>query len=46
MPDPLTTVTVTATFAKGAALGDHQARLEITAGATPVAHAAVYAFVK
>jgi Subtilase family. len=41
-----TSVTVTMTAAKGAAPGDHQAWLNITDGATPVAHAAVYAFVK
>jgi len=39
-------VNVTMTAAKGAALGDHQALLTISAGATEVAHAAVYAFVK
>ena len=39
-------VTVTATFAKAASVGDKQAWLTISDGATLVAHAAVYAFVK
>jgi hypothetical protein len=31
---------------KGAALGGHQGWLEVAAGATPVAHAALYTLVK
>jgi subtilisin family serine protease len=40
------TVVVTMTAAKGAKLGDHQAFLNVSAGSTLLAHAAVYAFVK
>lgn len=40
------TVTVTMQTAKGAAAGDHQALLTVSAGASEVAHAAVYAFIK
>ncbi len=39
-------VTVTMTAVKGAAIGDHQAKLAVKAGTTEVAHAAVYTFVK
>ena len=41
-----TSVTVTMASSKGAAGGGHQARLTVNNGATMVAHAAVYAFVK
>ncbi len=40
------TVTVTMAADKGAAPGDHQALLSVSSGGTPVAHAAVYTFVK
>ena len=40
------TITVTMSAAKGAAAGDHQAILNLKSGATVVAHAALYAFVK
>ena len=40
------TFTVQAVFAKGAPTGGKQAWLTISAGSTPVAHAAVYALVK
>jgi minor extracellular serine protease Vpr len=40
------TVTVSMTAQKGAAPGGHQGWLEIAAGATPVAHAALYTLVK
>jgi subtilisin family serine protease len=39
-------VTVTMTSAKGASVGDHQAKLTITSGGTEVAHAAIYTLVK
>ena len=41
-----TTVTVTATFSKAASAGGKQAWLTVSAGASQLAHAAVYAFVK
>ena len=41
-----TTIVVTMTAAKGAKPGDHQAFLNVRAGSTLLAHAAVYAFVK
>ncbi|HEY3179535.1 MAG TPA: S8 family serine peptidase [Casimicrobiaceae bacterium] len=41
-----TTVAVTMTAQKGAALGGHQGWLEVSAGATPVAHAGLYTLVK
>ena len=40
------TVTVTMVAAKGASAGGHQASLEVSAGSTPVAHAAVYTLIK
>ncbi len=40
------TFTVTMSSVKGAAGGDHQAKLTISTGGTEVAHAAVYTFIK
>ena len=40
------TATITMTADKGATTGGHQAWLEISAGATPVAHAALYTLIK
>jgi len=40
------TVTVTMSAAKAAAAGHHQGQLNITAGGTSVAHAAVYTLIK
>ena len=40
------TIVVTMAAAKGAKVGDHQAFLNVSAGSTLLAHAAVYAFVK
>ena len=40
------TVNVTMTAAKGAALGDHQASLNVMGGGSVLAHSALYAFVK
>jgi subtilisin family serine protease len=45
-PGESTTVAVTLSSAKGAAGGDHQAKLAVSASGTELAHAAVYAFVK
>jgi subtilisin family serine protease len=45
-PGDSTVVTVTMTAGKGAAAGGHQAWLEIAAGGTPVAHAALYTLIK
>jgi len=45
-PGATTTVTVTMSAAKAAAAGHHQGQLNITAGATSVAHAAVYTLIK
>jgi minor extracellular serine protease Vpr len=40
------TVTVAMTAGKGAAVGGHQGWLEVTSGAAPVAHAALYTLIK
>jgi subtilisin family serine protease len=40
------TVTVTMTAGKPAAAGSHQGSLEVSAGGTPVAHAALYTLIK
>ena len=45
-PDASATVTVTMAADKGAAKGDHQAWLTISAGGAEVAHAAVYTLMK
>ena len=39
-------ITIVATLNKGAATGNHQAKLTINAGGSEIAHAAVYLFVK
>jgi hypothetical protein len=40
------TVTVTMTAAKGAAAGDHSAKLAVSTGGAEVAHAVLYTFIK
>ncbi|MDO7867942.1 S8 family serine peptidase [Nocardioides jiangxiensis] len=45
-PGASATVTVRMVAARGAAKGDHQAMLRLSAGGTEVAHSALYAFIK
>ena len=45
-PGASATVTVIMMAGRPAALGDHQGSLEITAGGSPVAHAALYTLIK
>ena len=45
-PGTSTQVTVTMSAAKGAAGGDHQARLVVSDASGELAHAAVYTFIK